>query len=398
MNKCVPATTLAILASAALTMGLGQTTLFAFLPLILNRSGLDMATVGSTLALGSGLFLLGVPLWGWLTAWLGRRRVLAIALLGFSVSHGLLWWQLQQGPDWAWQQETLLLGRVLYGMTVSALLPACQAWLAALSDADNRLPVLSRLSAGLNAGRLLGPALGAATLSLSVNGPFFLLAVCPLLPLLLLPLCQPATVTTSNSPLRARGWQRLRRWLAFALLLQAIMGLVQFAIGPWLERQLALDALTVSQQLGWLLSSSALLILLLQVLVIPRCSPGRGLLLGGAGCLAAACLLLALCSALWQAWLALLLLGTGAAVLVPAYSAQASLSAGADQQSAIASALSMLHTCGYAMAAAGAGVLYDWQAASPFWLALLLASVLAAQAWNVAPPSFNSEKSRTHHA
>ena len=105
----------------------------------MHHTGLDLAHITLAFAVGSGLFLLGSPLWAMLSDKLGRRSVVAIALLGFGLSHAMLLWQMQQGEHWAGQADTLLAGRILYGLTVSGLIPTCQAWLADLSAAEHRL-------------------------------------------------------------------------------------------------------------------------------------------------------------------------------------------------------------------------------------------------------------------
>ncbi|GAB3263199.1 MFS transporter [Chitinimonas naiadis] len=361
-----------MLAIAALVMGLGQTTLFTFLPLLMQQTGLSLGRITAAFAVGSALFLLGAPLWSRLSDRLGRRCVVAVALAGFALSHGLLLWQMGQGSSWAAQGEVLLLGRVIYGLTVSGLVPTCQAWLADLTAAEHRLGSLSRFSAGLTLGRLLGPALAAASLWLSPQGPLWLVALAAWPALLVLPL---ATTPTASSAARTKvrfDWRPLGIWLGFALAMQMALGQVQYTIGPSLALRFGLDATAASAQLGWMLTASAVVVMVLQLWLVPRCKAGRGLLLAGGLAMVLAGLLFALAQSILLVWLGFIALGTAAALLVPTYTTLASLATGQPGQSRVAGVLAAAHTVGFSLAASLAGLLFGWWAPAPFWLTATL--------------------------
>ncbi|WP_284195355.1 MFS transporter [Chitinimonas prasina] len=378
--------TLVVLALAAVVMGLGQTTLFTFLPLLMHHTGLDLAHITLAFAVGSGLFLLGSPLWAMLSDKLGRRSVVAIALLGFGLSHAMLLWQMQQGEHWAGQADTLLAGRILYGLTVSGLIPTCQAWLADLSAAEHRLAALSRLSAGLTLGRLLGPALAAASLWLNPLGPLWLVALAAWPALLLLPMARPPSGKASTTVSNALNWRPVLAWLGFAWAMQMALGQVQYTLGPWLTQRFVLDAAAASAQLGWMLTGSAVVVMLLQLWVVPRCKPGRPLLLAGGAALCLAGLLLALANHLAMAWLGLAVMGMAAALLVPTYTTLASLAAGQAGQSRVAGAIAATHTVGFSLAAGLAGALFGLWSTAPFLLASLLGGAMVLGGLLISPP------------
>lgn len=365
---------------AAVAMGLGQTTLLTALPLLMERTGLSLAQLGAGLALGSGLFLIGAPLWTRASERLGRRPVVALALLGFAVSHALLLWQAGCGPQWRGQQSALLLGRVLYGLTASALVPTCQAWLGDLVPPVQRLAVLSRLSAGLTLGRLLGPALAAASLWLEARGPLWLLALAAWPALLVLPL---ATAPERRAPVTAPGglrWRPLLPWLAFAFAMQAALGQLQYAIGPWLALRFDLRADEAATQLGAMLSACAAVILALQWWLLPRLRAGHAMLQVGGAALALAALAFVLAPRPWAVWAGFAVLGCGSALLVPAYTARASLAVGDGRQSRASAGLAMAHTLGYSASAGVAGVLFGWWSPAPFWVAAALGVAIALAA------------------
>ncbi|WP_374536165.1 MFS transporter [Chitinimonas taiwanensis] len=357
------------LAAAALVMGLGQTTLFTFLPLLMAHTGLSLARITAAFAIGSGLFLIGAPLWSRLSDFLGRRSVVAIALGGFALSHVLLLWQMGQGADWQGQGAVLMLGRVIYGLTVSGLVPTCQAWLADLSSAEQRLGVLSRLSASLTLGRLLGPALAACSLWLDPLGPLWLVALAAWPALLLLPFTRQAARQGKAAVRERLGWQGMAAWLTLAGLMQLALGQVQYALGPLLGSRFGLSASAASATLGWLLTACALVVLVLQLWLVPRCRAGRPLLLAGGLALLASGVLLALPGPLSLIWIGFLLLGVAAALLVPTYTTLASLAVGGAGQARVAGVLAAAHTVGFSLAAALAGWLFGLWPAAPFWLA-----------------------------
>ena len=176
-----------------------------------------------------------------------------------------------------------------------------------------RLPALAAVSAGLSSGRLLGPLLAAASLSLSVYAPFALMLVAGLLALLLLPgVPQPARDTGAldgdaldknaldkraiDSDTRhsaaAHSSQGLAHrlpprsnlaYLAMALLLAMSVSLMQLGLPASLQQALAIDATRAGHWMGVLLSLGAVGALTTQVGVVrARRLESRTLLVLGA--------------------------------------------------------------------------------------------------------------------
>ncbi|MFC3814596.1 MFS transporter [Lysobacter sp. GCM10012299] len=380
----VDTSTMRALAGAAVVMGLGQTTLLTFLPMLMQMTGLSLPRVTTAFALGSGLFLIGAPFWSRCSDAWGRRRVVVIALCGFALSHGLLLWQLlRHDAAWSGHFALLLAGRVLYGLTVSGLVPTCQAWLADVSSPSQRLRMMSRFSAGLALGRLIGPVMAAGSLALGWLGPVWLVALAPWPALLLLARVRKpmAHDSPSDAAPGSMPWRALVPWLLMALLMQASLGQVQYAVGPWLQAVFALTPTRVALELGWMLSACAALMIVLQLWVVPRCRPGRAVLMVGATALVAtgvAFALAPLLPAMLGIWSGFGLLAVASALLVPTYSTLASFAAGGNRQSRAAAALAMTHTCGFSLAAVVAAGLFGLTPAAPFWAVALLGCVSVA--------------------
>ena len=113
-------------------MGVGQNGLIVSLPFLVEKSAFDLPTWSAIIALGSLLFLPSAPFWGRYSDKNGPKKVVIQALTGMAVSFLLL-------ALFSMVSETgsdniiicfigLILARVIYGCTVSGMVPASQHW------------------------------------------------------------------------------------------------------------------------------------------------------------------------------------------------------------------------------------------------------------------------------
>ncbi|MDN0076108.1 MFS transporter [Crenobacter sp. SG2303] len=373
------------LAAGCAVMGLGQAALFTFQPLLIAATGLTLARVNSAFAIGSALFLLGAPLWALVGDRIGRRPVLVIALLGFAVSHVallLLTLVAQRGwlsadAIWWW----LAASRVAYGLTVSGLVSSSQAWVGATVAIGERLGALSRLSAGLTVGRLIGPVLASTTLALDPLGPLWLVALVAWPALvatakLVEPSAHPSHAVSRLLPQRGLFGLLWRFWpLAFAT--QCALGLVQYVAGVWLAARFGWSPTRAAATLGGMLTAAGVGALLVQLWLVPRLSPRW---VPAAGVLLVASIAL---MPLWHhpaaPWLGFVGMSLALAVMVPAYSHQAAKVVPPAQQGRVSGSIAAAHTVGYTVSAALAGWLFELGPDWPLWLAVASAVVAACQ-------------------
>ncbi|WP_159196329.1 MFS transporter, partial [Klebsiella pneumoniae] len=80
----------------------------------------------------------------------------------------------------------LIIARIAYGLTVSAMVPACQVWALQRAGEGNSMVALATISSGLSCGRLFGPLCAAAMLAIHPLAPMGLLMAAPLLALVML--------------------------------------------------------------------------------------------------------------------------------------------------------------------------------------------------------------------
>ena len=230
------------LALCAGLLGIGQNGLLVMLPQLVTLTGLSLSVWAGLLMFGSMLFLPTSPWWGRQSERHGCKVVMLASLSGYLASFvvmALVVWAMASGMMSAvWGLAGLILSRTLYGLTVSGLVPAAQTWAIQRAGLDKRMAALATISSGLSCGRLLGPPLAAMMLSVNPVAPLWLMAIAPFIALVL------------------------------ALLLAALVSLMQLGLSPHLSPLLDGNPREVSHHVALLLSLAALATLAAQFLVV----------------------------------------------------------------------------------------------------------------------------------
>ncbi len=365
------------LAFCAGLLGIGQNGLLVALPVLVSMTHLSLSVWAGLLTLGSMLFLVGSPWWGRQSEIRGCKYVVIMALAGYLLSFALLAlavWGLAAGwlPDMV-GLGGLIAARILYGLTVSGMVPASQTWALQRAGYEQRMAALATISSGLSCGRLLGPLCAALALSLHPMAPLWLMAIAPLIALLVI--CR----QQNDPPLPAVAQQQNRLRLAMmpyllcALLLAASVSLMQLGLAPHLAQLFSHSATTVSHHVAVLLSVAAGCTLLAQFLVVrpQRFTPPQLLMV-------AALLMIAGLGLMCTTPLALFYLGCalasfGAAMATPGYQLMLNdkLSTGKG-----AGTIATSHTLGYGMSALMVPVVAKFYGESQLVAAALVAAVL----------------------
>ncbi|UPQ89503.1 MFS transporter [Vibrio sinaloensis] len=348
---------LAVIALAAALMGIGQNGLLVSLPFLVEQSAFDLPTWSILIALGSLLFLPSAPFWGRVSDKHGPKRVVIQALAGMALSFGLLALFAIVSRDNQLGYVPCLMGlvvaRIIYGCTVSGMVPASQHWAIVLCGEQHRLQAITSVSMGLSVGRLLGPLVSIVALKASPFAPLVTMVLLPLIALLgagLLP--APATAVAKKGQDAALPWlpgPRLWRYLLSGLLLCAVIALLQYSFSPLIGSITAWSTSQISDAIGVLLTVSAACTFITQLLVIKkkRLSPERMYRIGSVLLLLG--LALFLLDVIWVLLVAMSLAAIGAALLVPAYTSAATAQY-PDASGAVAGYIAMSHTLGYGLA------------------------------------------------
>lgn len=154
---------------AAFAVGVGYGVVLPFLPFLLERLGQSSSgAIQRTTGLLTGAYTIGpvvfAPLWGALSDRLGRRPVLLIGLIGFTVTLGL--------SAAAASLTTLYAARLLNGAFAAAVVPIILAIIADCSADDGwRARRFSWVGIASISGLLTGPMIGGLSgLIISAKG------------------------------------------------------------------------------------------------------------------------------------------------------------------------------------------------------------------------------------
>lgn len=157
------------LAFSAGLLGIGQNGLLVVLPVLVIQTNLSLSVWAALLMLGSMLFLPSSPWWGKQISRTGSKPVVLWALGGYGISFTLLGLgsvlMATSAITTAVGLGILIIARIAYGLTVSAMVPACQVWALQRAGEGNRMAALATISSGLSCGRLFGPLCAAAMLA-----------------------------------------------------------------------------------------------------------------------------------------------------------------------------------------------------------------------------------------
>ncbi|WCP69223.1 MFS transporter [Vibrio tubiashii] len=377
------------ISSAAALMGIGQNGLLVSLPFLVERSAFSLPTWSILIAIGSFLFLPSAPYWGRYSDKRGPRNVVVQALFGMAISFVLLFLfailsEHQPHMVMLWLVG-LILARIIYGCTVSGMVPACQHWAILLCGTKNRLQAITSISIGLSVGRLVGPLIAIVALKFSPYAPLTLMIVLPLIALLTV-LFQPTPQhgLESEKPAEALPWlpnKSFMPYLLSGLLLCAAIALLQYSFTPLMQSVTSWSTAQISDGIGVLLTISAACTFAVQLIVVKnkKITPMKMYRFGSVGLLCG--LVLFLLPNIWLFAFAMVIAASGAALLVPAYTYEATEKQ-SDAPGSVAGYIAMSHTIGYGLASllaftATINPLY------PIYLCLTFSGLIVATAYLV---------------
>lgn len=381
---------LATISLAAALMGIGQNGLLVSLPFLVEQSAFGLSAWSILIATGSFLFLPSAPFWGRYSDKHGPKKVVIQALIGMAISFSFLalFAILSKGEDSyiPFYFTGLLVARIIYGCTVSGMVPASQHWAIILCGKENRLQAITSVSIGLSAGRLVGPLISILALKLSPFAPLMIMVTLPCIALMgaiNLPIPnQPQQETNNKSPQPWLPKPTLYPYLMSGLFLCAAIALLQYSFSPLLSSITDWSTSQISDGIGALLTISAACTFGTQLLVIKKkkLTPRIMYQLGAFAMVMGFTLFLV--TNIWVLCIAMAVVASGAALLVPAYT-----SAATEQQNeapgAVAGYLSMAHTIGYGVASLLA-FMATLSPTYPIYLCILFSATILIIAYSVS--------------
>ncbi|WP_281646447.1 MFS transporter [Parendozoicomonas sp. Alg238-R29] len=369
---------------AVVLQGAGQTALLACLPLLneITKAGYSLLT--AALSAGMVMVLFTAPFWGARSDRLGRLTVIRIALLAIAVGNIVLALVVLAAEESLLSPlvvvALIFASRIVYGAFVGGLYPSVQAHILDTTPHAQRAKALSRVSAAINVGRLLGPLAGLVAVHWGVAALLVALGVAPLLLLMVMGVkagkAEESSKEEESPNIREPLWQLCGPVFVMAVFVTGVFGVLQFSIGPVLQTRLQLSSVTTTEQLSSLMMVVSLITLIMHVI----CSRLMGrrhltLLRAGATILLTGCLVLVQTESMWAIWIGLSLAAASVMMMTPAYTALAAEQVN-HERGKMTGLLSMMHSGGYAISGIVAGAAMTLGIDMVMFGALVLASIL----------------------
>ena len=159
-----------ILMSIQFLVYLGFGIIIPVLPEVILQQNYNEVHVGGLLTVYALASFFTAPLWGMLSDRIGRKSLILIGLIGFSLS----FWLFSLFFDSLFM---LYLSRVVGGLFSGALYTAVTGFIADLSDEENRNKYMGFMGMSIGLGFIFGPAIGGVLGHISLETPFIVSAI-----------------------------------------------------------------------------------------------------------------------------------------------------------------------------------------------------------------------------
>ena len=180
-----------ILSFTLLVVMLGYSLAMPLLPFYIELFGVGGRELGWLVSTYSLMQLICAPIWGVLSDRYGRKPILAIGVLGYTIT--LFLFGLAQSF------LMLFLARSLSGILSSATMPTAMAYISENSPQEEKSKGMGQLGAMVGAGVIIGPLLGGLLSTDSLSLPFFVGSGLAFLALLLVIFLLPESKLASSS-------------------------------------------------------------------------------------------------------------------------------------------------------------------------------------------------------
>jgi MFS family permease len=198
-SSAIPPSRMALLFSVMLVTAAGNTAMQSVMPSIGTALGVADVWISLAYSWSALLWVVCAPYWARRSDRRGRKAMMALGLLGFSISFllcgAVLWAGLKGWMSAMWTLIAFAAARSLYGGFGSAAPPAVQAYVAARTPRAERTQALSLIASSFGLGTVIGPALAPLMvlpfLGIGLTGPFLCFAALAVVALVLLRLLLP---------------------------------------------------------------------------------------------------------------------------------------------------------------------------------------------------------------
>ncbi len=433
-----------ILYLAMLSIGMGQTVIYAVMPALGRELGLDAIVINiawldfswhpgklaitSLSAMTALVFALVSPFWGRRSDRVGRKPIIVIGLLGYAAGTMLfnavayLGFNGVIGGVLLW---ALLIGaRVIHASIMSATFPASNAYIIDVTPIMDRAKGLGRLSAANQLGVLMGPVMAGAVVFGFLTPLFIQAAItfcCAILVLFFLKNSKDdnATEIAKNTIEKTRTKvekstvgsdserndinevetpklsmfdKRFRFILPVGFLLYIMQGMVQQTLGFYCEDVVGMARMESVKYYATAMMASSIMMLTAQFLVVQRSaiSPMQLMRVGIPFC-AAGYAVIALSSNISGVLIGMGIFGFGVGMVMPGFAATTSYTVSPQEQGSLAGITAAVAGLGFVVGPLMGGAVYDYNYNAPYFIAAVTLAVLAL--YVVKNPRFDTVSS-----
>lgn len=373
-----------MIAFASVAMGAGMTINFVVVAPLARKAGLTETQVAGILTLSALIYALMIPQWGRWADRFGRKRVMVFSLMAMGFANMAFLFALEAALagmiTGLTMFFTLVFVRIWFGLLSPGLQPASMAAMTDATTPTTRAAGLGMLGAAMSIGSILGPA-GAAVLApfgalVPLWGSIIFCITCGVLIAFALPKSRSARESHDRpSPLAMRD-PRVFPHLLFLFTYFVAVGMIQQTLTWFLEDRYNLGEERTVFFGGIAFACLAVMMVVVQFgYVQPRKPDPRGMLPTGLFLVAFGYVLANLLTPFWAVCLAFLIVGTGAALAVPAANALGSLSVERHEQASAAALLAAAPPSGFIFGPLLGAGLYQIAAPLPLYAS---AGVMAA--------------------
>lgn len=390
-----PATNAALplLFVGSMSVALGQTAFFTVLLPLGREIGLHEIQIGAIISASSIVFFFGSSTWGRVSDRWGRKPVLLVGLLGYTVgtlvfASGLVLAQ----AGWLAPMAAfafLIAARMGQSALMSATPPASTAYVADITQGAARTRGLGLMGAAQNTGSILGPGLAGLLVGFGMLVPVYFASACTAaaaiaiaLYLPRLPAVRPRQVDTvvgtaepgsAPSPAIRFSDPRILPFLIAGVVLFTGFSLIQQTLPYRLQDSLGLDGAATANLFGATMITSAIASLFSQIFLVRRFAATPVVLLRLAvPVVLGAFVILVTQETRGAFFVAMVCMGLGMGMAGPGFIACVSLAVGPEAQGRVAGYTSACPPLGFTFGPLVGAWLYGLEPTAPYVLGLLL--------------------------
>ena len=361
-----------------ISIGIGQSMLFAVLPPAARDLGVSPFRVAIIFAVSATIWVFVSPWWGRRSDVVGRRPVILVGLLGYALSMTLVASTLTAAAAGLLAavlvHPALIVSRSMFAVLGSGTGPAAQAWIADRTTPAERAAGVALMSGAMGLGETIGPGLAGVLAVFGLAAPIYVAAGLAVASAVLvwarLPDDPVQRRAANPRPAAMRASDpRVRGFVMIGTALQAVRATTVITLALYLQDTLRLSSSGAARVAGFGFMTLAVAGLVSQIVVVQRLRPrARTMIRTGTPLIVAAFGLLTVPGRLELIFPALALLGLGLGLVRPGISAAVSLSVEPDQQGAAAGLLSGFAVIGNVVGPLVATALYASTPVAPYLL------------------------------